>query len=110
MLRAIIAGAPWPGQTVVAAGTVVGTATQMSARVNHVTTAVGQTGVKLPPATFGAYVVVFNEGGQSAVVYPSGSDELLVAGVGAASETVAVGFSRLFVANALEQWMVFRSA
>lgn len=110
MLRGIISGAPWPYQSVTATGTTAGTAKLLSARVSLVVTAVGQTGVKLPPATGGEWFVVYNEQTPSAVVHPSGSDEFVVGGATFATETIAIGTSVLFIANGNGLWMVFRSA
>ena len=76
----------------VATGTTIADALQLSADFNTITTSSASTGVILPPTEAGAVVVIRNDSGQTITVYPkSGST------INAAASTLSVATAKTVV-------------
>ena len=85
----------------VAVGSTAGTALQLSAVFNAITTSAASTGVKLPPTEAGAMVGIWNASGQTIKVYPATSSTINAA---AASVDLADGKAALFFATSATTW------
>lgn len=59
--------------SVSAAGTTIGTATDLTATINFVTTVAASAGVQLPSMEIGDSCVVYNSGANTLTVYPDGT-------------------------------------
>jgi hypothetical protein len=94
----------------VAAGTDLGTALDLTARVNVIATAAGSTGVSLPAATGGEFIYVRNGGGNTVNVFPNGAGGTINGGAGGAAVTIAATKAALFFAVGADTWVTLAGA
>jgi hypothetical protein len=87
----------------IAAGTDQLTATLLTSLINNLTTVDALTGVKLPTAIAGTRLLVFNNGANTAFVYPDTGADINGLGVNAAF-SLDVGAKLEFVAITTTQW------
>jgi hypothetical protein len=87
----------------IAAGTDQSTATVLTSIINNLTTVDALTGVKLPTAIAGTRLLVFNNGANTALVYPDTGADINGLGVNAAF-SLDVGAKLEFVAITTTQW------
>ncbi len=105
LLSSVIAGTGATG--LVAVGTNLATALQLSNSWNTITTSAGSTGVALPPTEAGCVVGIRNDSGQTISVYPrSGS----TVNAGASSVTLATATTMLLFAPSATTWASITSA
>lgn len=89
-----------------AAGATQGTATVLTSDVNHVTTVLASTGVRLPtPATAGLKIFIRNGGANALNVYPHSTGNIAGVGVDAAI-SVDVGITLEFIAFDTTNWYI----
>lgn len=91
----------------VATGTTATDALQLSAVWNTITTSSASTGVKLPPTEAGAVVGVFNNSGQTILIYPATGSTI---NNGAASLSVTNGKTVLLFAPSATTWASITTA
>lgn len=91
----------------VAVGTNLGTALQLSAVWNTLTTSSASTGVKLPPTEMGAVVGIRNDSGQTIAVYPQTGSTVNAA---ASSVNIATATTMLLFATSATTWASITSA
>lgn len=91
--------------SVVAAGTVQGTATGLASQINVVTSATAGTsdGVRLPSAAAGMQIIVINNTGVTVKVYPASSGTIDALGANI-SFPLGAGARLLIVATSISQW------
>jgi hypothetical protein len=91
----------------VAVGTTLATALQLSATWNAITTSSASTGVALPPTEAGAVVGIRNDSGQTITVYtPTGS----TVNAAASNVTLATAKTMLLFATSATTWASITSA
>lgn len=102
---AAIAGGGRTG--LVAVGSSAGTALQLSASWNAITTSAGSTGVILPGQTSGGFCGIRNDSGQTITVYPGTGKTINAA---AASVTLATATTMLIFQTSATTWASITSA
>lgn len=90
----------------VAVGSTAGTALQLSASWNAITTSAGSTGVMLPKAS-GGFCGIRNDSGQTIVVYPPTGSTINAA---ASSVTLATATSMFCAQSSATTWFSITSA
>jgi len=85
----------------VATGTTIADALQLSAVYNTITTSSSGTGVILPPTEVGAVIGIRNDSGQTIKVYPKASSTV---NAGAASVDLATAKTMLLFATSATTW------
>lgn len=91
----------------VAVGTNLATALQLSATWNTLTSSSSGTGVALPPTEAGAVVGIRNDSGQTIAVYPKTGSTVNAA---AASVNLATGLTMILFATSATTWASITSA
>lgn len=91
----------------VAVGTNLATALQLSAVFNTITTSAGSTGVALPTCEVGAVIGIRNDSGQTISVYPKTGTTINAA---ASSVTLATALTMLIFATSATTWASITSA
>lgn len=91
----------------VAVGTNLATALQLSATWNTITTSAGSTGVALPPTEEGMVIGIRNDSGQTISVYPKSGSTVNAA---ASSVTLATALTMLLFATSATTWASITSA
>lgn len=85
----------------VATGTTIADALQLSAVFNTITTSSASTGVILPPTEAGALIGIRNDSGQTITIYPKAGSTI---NAGASSLTVATAKTVLLFAPSSTTW------
>jgi len=85
----------------VAVGTNLATALQLSAVWNTITTSSASTGVALPPTEVGAMVGIRNDSGQTITIYPQSGSTVNAA---ASSVTIATAKTMILFATSSTTW------
>lgn len=91
----------------VATGTTIADALQLSAVFNTITTSSASTGVILPPTEAGALIGIRNDSGQTITIYPKAGSTI---NAGASSVTVATAKTILLFAPSATTWASITTA
>lgn len=92
------------GLDLVATGTVITDALDLTAEFNHITTSSASTGVQLPDWPLGSRVEIDNESGQTINVFPPSATQQINAGAAGAAQTMATAKHGLFTRVSLTVW------
>lgn len=88
-----------------AAGTEIGDALALTARINVITTAAASTGVKLPDVPVGVTVIVQNNGASTMNIFPHSSSGTINGGSAGAAVTVAAAAGNFLTRISSTDWL-----
>ncbi len=91
----------------VATGSSITDALQLSADFNTITTSSASTGVILPPTEAGAHIVIRNDSGQTITVYPKAGSTINAA---ASTITIATAKTMVFYGMSATTWATILTA
>lgn len=87
---------------IVALGTTIADATQLSTTMNRITTSSASTGVILPPTEEGMEIWIRNDSGQTITIYPKAGSTINAA---ASTITIATAKTMILKADSATTWM-----